>query len=374
MEKYSQFRDKGTAIAPFLPVPTAPASPLWTPIHVLLFSVRVPAVLFLSLFYFLILEFLPSPQFLRKCVIWVILAVPGVWWVDLQVDGVKRGSVYLHPSLCGPSSQYFVWRNAFAVDRSMRAERGARNRKLHVAVVPEHLPHEGTVIASSFTSPLDPLYLAGIFCPIFTRSYPGTRKVEPISLFKAILLAFSPPVAEPRDPRKLVTLHELKEKNPNSIICVFPECTTTNGRGIMPFSPSLLTVDSKTRIYPVNLRYTPGDITTPVPSSYVSWLWKLLSKPTHYMRVRIARPAYNSPSAESPNGVIAGTGFDTNIFDDPKFRSTGEKAADDEVDDGEQEVLDRIGEDLARLGRVKRVGLGVKEKMNFVQVWGKRRR
>src|SRR3954470_13127834 len=55
----------------------------------------------------------------------------------------------------------------------------------------DHLPHAGTIIASSFTSPLDPLYLAGIFAPIFTRSYPGTRKVEPISLFRAILLAFS---------------------------------------------------------------------------------------------------------------------------------------------------------------------------------------
>jgi hypothetical protein len=45
-----------------------------------------------------------------------------------------------------------------------------------------------------------------------------------------------------------------------------------------------------------------------------------------------------------------------------------------DVSPDEQEVLDRVGEDLARLGRVKRVGLGVEEKIEFVKVWGSRKR
>lgn len=40
----------------------------------------------------------------------------------------------------------------------------------------------------------------------------------------------------------------------------------------------------------------------------------------------------------------------------------------------ERKVLDRIGEDLARLGRVKRVGLGVQVKEEFVKVWKKTRK
>lgn len=40
----------------------------------------------------------------------------------------------------------------------------------------------------------------------------------------------------------------------------------------------------------------------------------------------------------------------------------------------ERKVLERVAEDLARLGRVKRVGLGVKEKIDFVRVWTKTRR
>jgi hypothetical protein len=40
----------------------------------------------------------------------------------------------------------------------------------------------------------------------------------------------------------------------------------------------------------------------------------------------------------------------------------------------ERKVLDRVADDLARLGRVKRVGLGVKEKEDFVRVWKKTRK
>lgn len=38
---------------------------------------------------------------------------------------------------------------------------------------------------------------------------------------------------------------------------------------------------------------------------------------------------------------------------------------------GERRVLDRVAEALARLGRVKRVGLGVRDKEGFVRAWRK---
>lgn len=364
MEKYSQFRDKGTslklhranqtssgspyigtAIAPFLPVPSPPANLFWTPVHALLFALRLVPVLSISLSYFLLLEVLPIPTTLKKCVLWLLLAVPGVWWVDLQVDGVKRGRL------------------------SDRQAAGA-------------LPAAGDIVASSFTSPLDPLYLAGIFCPVFVRTWPREKGVQVITLWGAICMAFSRPQTAPSPGMKLVSLKHLTERYPNSIICVFPESTTTNGRGILPLSPALLSLGPATKIYPVNLRYTPGDITTPVPGGAASWVWKLLSKPTHQMRVRIARPLYNSPSIDGPrsekavsSGADRDMGYETNIWDSPGLRNglsagwEGQGAGDEG-----QRVLDRIGEDLARLGRVKRVGLGVDEKVEFVKVWKSRRR
>lgn len=54
-----------------------------------------------------------------------------------------------------------------------------------------------------------------------------------------------------------------------------------------------------------------------------------------------------------------------------------------EADEGQSEesmaaeekgVLEWVGEALARLGRVKRVALGVKEKSDFVRAWKRKRR
>ena len=192
------------------------------------------------------------------------------------------------------------------------------------------------------------------------------------------------------DESKLVTLASLTESNPGSIICVFPECTTTNGRGILPLSPSLLSAKGDTKIYPVNLRYTPQDVTTPVSGGYVSWLYQLLSKPSHQMRVRIATRIYNSSSIDSPVKVSEkgiGSGYDHNVFDAADSRNsvnsglegetgmhviTGETEG--EISAQEQKVLDRVAEDLARLGRVKRVGLDMGNKIEFLKVWLKRRR
>lgn len=51
----------------------------------------------------------------------------------------------------------------------------------------------------------------------------------------------------------------------------------------------------------------------------------------------------------------------------------GDDAEQDGVTPREQAVLDEVADALARLGRVKRVGLGVREKRGFVEAWGKRR-
>lgn len=340
MEKYSQFRDKGTSIAPFFPPAPAQDGLIWSLFKVPLFFVRLPAVFFLSIFHFCIVEYLPVGASVVNGVIMTLLCIAGVLWVDLQVDGVKRGSL------------------------SRKSQTG-------------HLPTQGTIVASSFTSPIDALYLAGIFHPIFTRSYPDIKKVEKISLLKAVLLAFAPPALTPPENAKLVTLKELKEEYPDSIICVFPECTTTNGRAILKLSPSLLSADIETKIFPVSVRYAPGDVATPISGGRIKWLWTLLSRTTHTIRVRIATPTFIP--AEWKEETDNDMGFDTNIFDSPHLKNRANNSvygADGEVAKvtmEEQKVLDHIGEDLARMGRVKRVTLGAEDKLDFLQVWHRRR-
>lgn len=117
-----------------------------------------------------------------------------------------------------------------------------------------------------------------------------------------------------------------------------------------------------------------------MPGGYLSFLWSLCSRPTHCIRVRIADAVYNTAAEKHPKAGKTSS-YETNIFDEMQFGdslSSVETLVSDgdggTLDAEERKILDRIGEDLARLGRVKRVGLGVKEKQEFVKVWMKTRK
>ncbi len=181
--------------------PQPPASAISTLFHTFLFLFRLPFFLTYVVIYVLFLHHLPLPVVGRKLLLWGIMAIPGIWWVDLQLDGVKRGSLSQQPT--------------------------------------SRVPHPRSVIAASFTSPIDALYLAAVFDPIFTVSYPGSRKVRRVGLFGAIAAALSSAQLLPNASAEegLTDLRALLDRYPNRVIAVFPECGTTNGKGVLPFSP-----------------------------------------------------------------------------------------------------------------------------------------
>jgi 1-acyl-sn-glycerol-3-phosphate acyltransferase len=310
------FPSPGSGVAPFIPIST-PSTLLTATLHALLFLFRLPIFLFFATVYFTTLHHLPLPPAARKLTLWGLMSVPGIWWIDLQLDGVKRGTLSSAPR--------------------------------------ERVPYPGSVIAASYTSPLDVLYLAAVFDPVFTVSYPGTRKVRRVGLLGALAHVFSAPMKSASPPPTGMTdLRALMEAEPDRVVAVFPEGGTTNGRGVLPLTPSLAAVPADRRIFPVSMRYTPPDITTPVPGlgGLVGFVWKLLSRPTHCIRVRIAEGVYNTATAT--NGVHDGEGYE-----DGGSVVTAE----------EQKVLDKVAEALARLGRSKRVGLTLRDKAAFVEAW-----
>ncbi|PUU84026.1 hypothetical protein B9Z19DRAFT_1014359 [Tuber borchii] len=338
MEKFSQFRDRGTQIAPFLPI-TPPRSTFQTATGLLLFCLRLPIFLSLLLSYLLILQHLPIGALLRKSILWCILLTSGIWWIDLQVENVKKGSLSRQPK--------------------------------------SKLPTPGSILICTSTSPLDALYLSAIFDPVFTVSTVGSRRVHVVGLLGAIMAAFAPPglnttttSSESSAIMATTTLAELcKKYGDTRIIAVFPEATTTNGRGVLRFAPCLDTLHGDVEIFPVSLRYSPADVTTPVPGTYGYTLFALLARPTHCIRVRIGEVLKNN-SSDDRGEEFAGDSSDTVTDGLNGGGGGGEK----EGMDRQSRLSERGAEALARIARSKRLNLGVKEKMAFVEAWSRNKR
>ena len=88
----------GSGIAPFFPISTA-GSRIYLPFYIFLFLVRLPILITVTLSYFILLQWFPIGSLGKKASLWLILGVPGIWWIDLRIDGVKKGydiSIYCH--------------------------------------------------------------------------------------------------------------------------------------------------------------------------------------------------------------------------------------------------------------------------------------
>lgn len=326
---------------------TTRSSAFATALHAVVFLVRLPLFVGYATVYLFFLHHLPLPAVARKLLLWLLLAIPGIWWVDLQLDGVKRGSLSRQP--------------------------------------PSRVPHPGSVIAANFTSPIDALYLAAVFDPVFVAARPRSRKVRRVGLLRAIAAALSPSAqfSDPAPPPLsssastnnnnnnntnhdgLTDLRALIARHPGRVIAVFPECGTTNGKGILPLSPCLLAAPADSAIFPVSIRYTPADVTTPVPGARAcaAFLWKLLGRPTHCIRVRIAEAIHNTTRASNGVPPVVGDAATAAAAAAP------DAAGEDPPTPEEQQLLDRVGEALARLGRARRVGLTLTDKEAFVAAW-----
>ena len=200
-----------------------------------------------------------------------------------------------------------------------------------------------------------------------------------VGLLGAIMAAFAPPsgpTSSSPESSAIVattTLAELcKKYGDTRIIAVFPEATTTNGRGVLRFAPCLDTLHGDVEIFPVSLRYSPADVTTPVPGTYGYTLFALLARPTHCIRVRIGEVLRNDSSDDRGGEEFAGDSSDT-VTDGLNGGGSGGRGEKEGMDK-QSRLSERGAEALARIARSKRLNLGVKEKMAFVEAWSRNKR
>ena len=89
--------------------------------------------------------------------------------------------------------------------------------------------------------------------------------------------------------------------------------------------------------------------------------------------MRIAESVYNTSHPSAPNSSSS----PGSLANDDRTSSSDTLLGSEEVEGvtaAEKGVLNKVADALARMGRVKRVGLGVRDKAGFVKAWSKQRR
>ncbi|KAH7922444.1 hypothetical protein BV22DRAFT_1037467 [Leucogyrophana mollusca] len=372
MEKFSAFRDPGTGIQPFLsPVPPSETDVLATaflPIRHLIGTLRTSLVLVLALVYLilvrgvcLILTPIPSVSrtVTRLCTALLArlaLCLIGFWWIPAELVTRKRGKA--------PISS---WR-----------------------------PAAGDLIVSNWVSWVEILWLAYRYDPIFVlpvsnaavipvSSTPGDASIsytpgrrtgtgsaaisssqrvmstrrpilgfKVVSLLSMIRLTGQTPQSSSTELR---SIEEIRRSSDRPLV-IFPECTTSNGRGLLRFAAIFKGVDVPPKgynIFVMCVRYDP-------PSS----LKPTLSYSVPSTSFTPLRHLYNVATALPPQSISIRL---LSLSDSPSSQLfmvsevVPSPGPDDDVLSEACAVL------IAQIGKMKRVGLGWEDKAAFLDFY-----
>ncbi|KZP32857.1 hypothetical protein FIBSPDRAFT_774026 [Athelia psychrophila] len=381
MEKFSAFRDPGTGIQPFLtPVPPKASDILdkvALPFGYLLAALRTVFILILALLYVTLVQgvcllLAPIPPLYRiitgiltSFVSRFILLLVGVWWIPVEVVTRKRGrNVQISSS----------WR-----------------------------PRAGDIIVSNWVSWIEILWLAFRFNPVFvlpvcgplpvslpsTPSAPiahtpgrrtgtgsaaissqsrtasartpieGFQRVSLINMLRATGHAL-PYVATSGGSTS--TLEEIRRAAGGPVV-VFPECTTSNGRGLLRFADVFREYEMPVKgfnVFVMCVRYDPPTNMLPtlshsIPSSLLNPFPHLLNLasalPPHPISIRLLN-ASEGPS--SPTFVLSEVVSGMNM--------------------GQDVLSETCATLIALIGKMKRTGMGWEDKVAFLDFYqGKRK-
>ncbi|KAI0347399.1 hypothetical protein BDW22DRAFT_1404954 [Trametopsis cervina] len=382
MEKFSAFRDPGTGIQPFLtPVPPVASDALASallPIGYILGVVRTAVIIVLALLYTVLVRGVlvilsPVPplrrtlsRILTAILSRLVLLLLGIWWIPVELITRKKG----------------------------RGTKGSESWN----------PRAGDIIVSNWASWIELLWLAFRFDPIFLLpvcepasidstptktgpiavtpgrrtgtgsaaiSSPSTRAPTPrarvlgfrtVSLLAAISATGTTPSSPDADADVAYSsLEEIRSKADRPLV-VFPECTTSNGRGLLRFAdvfPRVQVPVQAFRVFVMCVRYDPPTTLAPTlshsiassalnPLAHVFKLTTCLAPLT--LSIRLLAPS-ESPSSGS-------------------FLAS-DHAAGLRSDDVLSECCAAV---VAQIGKMKRVGLGWEDKAAFLEFYrGKRK-
>lgn len=252
MEKYSTWRDKGTGIAPFIPLSFPKSAVSKYVIDPLLIAVKFP--LFVFLYWFSVI----AP---KTCVNAIFTLLFG-FSTDILVEGV---------------------------------------RKLNKVEIAKAVPEKNTMVIANFASPLD------IFVIYLTSNVSSLNSVLAILPIDNALYMLTPwqlawfcfkPINHKYGTR-LTSQNEDVLKN--KLVVVFPEGTASNNRALLSFSPAVEPIFALKGFshQTVLLLWYPNCVSLPIPIvSFMQYLFRLFTLTSNpLVKVKITPHAQGSLKA-----------------------------------------------------------------------------
>lgn len=365
MEKYSAFRDPGTGIQPFL-TPVPPASDSVTvalsPLLYLIGAVRTVLVLALALLYLvLVVPFKAIPGPVTSGLAWLLSAILcrvalfalGFLWIPVETVSRRRVRGAAKESWSPRAGDIIVSNWASFVELLWLAFRFdpiflipvASNITVTPAAQAANSPGRGTGTGS-----------AAISSPIANRHPTRAGKImgfQRASLWQIIRHTGQPPVVDPNE-KGLLSIEQIRSTASRPVV-VFPECTTSNGRGLLRFADvfgkTTLPVQGY-RVFVMAVRYeAPSSLqptlTHTIPTSFnpIGRIFRIACTfmPSN-VSIRLLAPA-DSPSAGSfvVSDVISGAVSD--------------------------QLSEACGALIATTGKLKRTGQGWEDKVAFLDFY-----
>lgn len=235
MEKFSSWRDKGTGISPFMPVPlplsqekSAFKRTLLLVVKVPLFIIKLPFFILFTLAYY-ITSLKPLANF-------VFFVLFGFKNIDFSVEGVKKSNI---------------------------------------DVINKNKPSPNDIIVANYSSPIDGLIYALV---ANTYNWHNVKFLVPNQLGELFEYSLWSLVNHSFDNSVLGSKVESLSSYKNKVVFLLLEGTTSNNKALLPFVPLSPNYNfDGFAVKTLVLKISPGYLTMPIPVSKLGYLFELLT-------------------------------------------------------------------------------------------------
>ncbi|KAK7061639.1 hypothetical protein R3P38DRAFT_2830651 [Favolaschia claudopus] len=374
MEKYSDYRDPGTGLQPFIPLIPPPLSlvgklTIWLTFLVGLVRTILVFAIFLVhliLVHVVSILFIPIPPLHRFVTHFFValtarlsLAVLGVLWVSVDPVTRKRGRGVKSTETWKPKAGDIIVSNWVSWVEILWL--AFRFNPIFVLPVAESSPSPATTAPASETVSHTPGRRTGTGSANIAMAKRGISTRIPILGFRQVSLlsalrstGYTPPFGNAKAGESHQSLEELRKRADRPIV-IFPECTTSNGRALLRFA-NVFQQQIPVRgfsVFVMCVRYDPptefaATLAHSIPTAFnpLSHVFRAAaSLAPQTVSIRLLAPS------ESPSSQLF---LASEVLTDAS---------------GPDQLADACAALIAQLGKLKRTGLGWEDKASFLQLF-----